>query len=167
MASLVARNLTLSFGPRLVLDDISLTVAPGDRIGLVGPNGTGKSTLLRLLAGELIPDAGSVDRRPASVTVGYLAQEPDRRPNESVAQYLARRTGVAAAEAEFTAATEELAEAVPGADDRYGVALERYLALGAADFAYRAEVVTAELGLAPRFLDQRMLTLSGGEAARA
>jgi len=167
MASLVARNLTLSFGPRLVLDDITLTVAPGDRIGLVGPNGTGKSTLLRLLAGELVPDAGSVDRRPASATVGYLAQEPDRRADESVVQYLARRTGVAAAEAEFTAATEALAHGGLGSDDRYGVALEHYLALGAPDFAYRSEVVTAEVGLAPRLLDQPMSTLSGGEAARA
>jgi ATPase subunit of ABC transporter with duplicated ATPase domains len=167
MASLVVRNLTVSFGPRLVLDDISLTVAPGDRIGLVGPNGTGKSTLLRLLAGELKPDQGAVDRRPATVTVGYLAQEPQRLAGETVAEYLARRTGVADAEAAFLAATDALAAGDAGADDRYGEALEQYLALGAPDLAYRSEVVLEELGLDARFLTEAMTTLSGGEAARA
>jgi ATPase subunit of ABC transporter with duplicated ATPase domains len=167
MTSLVARNLTLSFGRRLVLDDISLTVSPGDRIGLIGPNGSGKSTLLRLLAGEFTADSGSVDRRPPSGTVGYLAQESDRRPDESVAGYLARRTGVAAVEAAFSAATDELAQGAPGADDRYSVALEQYLALGAADLSYRQELVLAELGLPSGLLGAAITTLSGGEAARA
>ena len=48
---LIARNLSKSFGPTLVLDDVSITVGPGHRVGVLGPNGVGKSTLLRLLAG--------------------------------------------------------------------------------------------------------------------
>ncbi|MDQ3945540.1 MAG: ATP-binding cassette domain-containing protein, partial [Actinomycetota bacterium] len=59
-ATLVARDLTVAHGARTILDRVGLTVAPGDRIGVLGPNGVGKSTLLRALAGLLRPDAGSV-----------------------------------------------------------------------------------------------------------
>ena len=63
-ASLVARDLAVTIGRLTVLDGVSLTVAPGHRYGLIGPNGVGKSTLLRVLAGVLRPDRGSVVRQP-------------------------------------------------------------------------------------------------------
>ena len=75
-ATLVARSLGHDRGGRTVLADVSLTVGPGTRLGVIGPNGTGKSTLLQLLAGILKPDDGSVTLDPPSATVGYLAQEP-------------------------------------------------------------------------------------------
>ena len=78
-ATLVAREVSKSFGPRVVLDAVSVTVPPGSRIGIVAPNGTGKSTLLRLLAGLDVPDRGTVSRLPPAATVGLLPQEPDRR----------------------------------------------------------------------------------------
>ena len=130
MATLHARDLTVSFGPAVVLDAVSLTVAPGHRLGVVGPNGTGKSTLLRVLSDLLVPDSGSVSLSPRAATVGFLPQEPDRRADETVLAFLARRTGVAAASAALDAATTALAEGSPGADDHYGDALERWLALG-------------------------------------
>ena len=77
MSSLVAANITKSHGPQLVLTDVTLVVPDGARIGLVGPNGVGKSTLLRILAGIDQPDSGTVRRSPPSLTVGYLAQESD------------------------------------------------------------------------------------------
>ena len=70
--SLYARDISKSFADRLVLDRISLVVSPGDRIGVVGPNGIGKSTLLRVLAGLEPPDRGRV---VANGAVGYLPQE--------------------------------------------------------------------------------------------
>ncbi len=72
---LVARNISRSYGDVDVLDRFSLTVSPGSRIGIVGPNGIGKSTLLRVLAGIEDPDAGVVRREPGQLRVGYLAQE--------------------------------------------------------------------------------------------
>lgn len=66
-----ARDLVKSYGDRRVLDGLSLAAAPGQRIGLVGENGVGKSTLLRLLAGIEEPDAGSV-LRPEDC--GFLRQ---------------------------------------------------------------------------------------------
>ena len=74
-APLRARGVTVSRGPLLVLDAVDLTVAAGDTIGLVGPNGVGKSTLLLVLAGRLQQDRGRVELTPPTATVGYLAQE--------------------------------------------------------------------------------------------
>jgi ATPase subunit of ABC transporter with duplicated ATPase domains len=149
-----------SFGARTVLDRVDLTLGPHSRLGLVGPNGSGKSTLLRLLAGLDEPDEGRVEWTPAMLAVGYLPQEPDRRPGERLLAYLARRTGVAAAE---EAVARHTAEWRP---DEYAAALERFLALGGADLEARARSVCAELGLAVS-LEQETATMSGGEAARA
>jgi len=167
VTTLAARDLTVSYGPTLVLSGVSLTAAPGDRIGVVGPNGTGKTTLLRTLAGLIVPEGGSVSTTPPDATVGYLAQVPERSSDETVRGALSRRTGVAAASEELHAATAALAESEPGADDRYSSALERWLALGGADIDARVGEVWAELGLAERLLDQPTASLSGGEAARA
>ncbi len=165
-ATLVARSITKHFGPSLVLDAVSFTVPPGMRLGVVAPNGTGKSTLLRILAGLEEADSGTVEVLPESATVGYLAQEPERRADERVRDALARRTGVAAADAALAAAADALGAGDPGADDRYAHALDRFLALGAADFDARLGTVCADLGLAPALLDAPTAVLSGGEAAR-
>ncbi len=164
-AALHAREISLSLGARHIIHGADLAVDPGHVVGLVGPNGVGKSTLLRVLAGELRPDEGEVALRPADATVGYLPQEPVRSA-ESVSDHLARRTGVADANAELDAATSALAAGDPGANDRYSAALERWLVLGAADFESRIADVWADLGLGATVLGQQMSTLSGGEAAR-
>jgi len=111
MSLLTASGVSVSYGALQVLHDANLAVAAGDRIAVVGPNGVGKSTLLLVLAGLVQPDAGTVR---AAGTVGYLPQERDRRGNESAIEYLARRTGVAAAEAAMVAASDRLAEASAG-----------------------------------------------------
>ncbi len=166
-ATVVARDLTVSFGDHTVLDRVGLTVSPGDRVGVVAPNGTGKSTLLRALAGIQPLDSGSVTVAPPTSTVGYLPQEPERRPGESVRAFLARRTGVQAASADLDAATAAVGEGEPGSDLRYTAALERWMALGGADLDSRIGPLWADLGLPPGLLDQDMTRLSGGQAARS
>jgi len=166
MATLHARGVSLSFGAGPVLADVSLTVAPGMRIGVVGPNGTGKSTLLRVLAGQLAPEEGSVALAPPLAAVGLLPQEPDRRPDETVAAFIERRTGVGAATLEMDEATAALATGEPGADDRYSDALDRWLALGGPDLEARIGQTLADLGLDGALASQSTATLSGGQAAR-
>jgi len=166
-ASLIARSLAVVRGPLVVLDDVDLTLAPGHRVGLVGPNGVGKSTLLAALAGRIELERGSVEVAPRTANVGLLPQEPERSAIETVREFLARRSGVAHSQIELDAATGELAAGTAGADDRYSDALDRWLALGAADFDARVGEVWHELGLDERLLDQATLTLSGGEAARS
>jgi len=72
---LAARSVSKSHGDVVVLDRVSLNVTPGSRIGLVGPNGIGKSTLLRVLAGLERVDSGVVSREPPGLVVAHLAQE--------------------------------------------------------------------------------------------
>nr|WP_206024480.1 ABC-F family ATP-binding cassette domain-containing protein [Rhodococcus sp. 14C212] len=157
-------GLSASRGERTLFTDLSLTVAPGDVIGLVGANGAGKSTLLTTLAGVGTADVtGTVVLSPPDATVGYLAQEPERVPGETILGFLGRRTGVTDAEHAMNAAAEALGTA--DVDD-YTPALERWLALGGADLAERAEKVVADLGLEVG-LDAPMTGLSGGQAARA
>jgi ATPase subunit of ABC transporter with duplicated ATPase domains len=149
-----------------VLDDVDLTVDGRDRVGVIGRNGIGKSTLLRILAGLEPPDGGVVERAPRRLTVGLLPQEPDARPSETLLGYLARRTGVAAASAELDRWTTALADDA-GVIDEYSRALEDFLALGGADLDQRAAVVVEEVGLSSACFDQETATLSGGESARA
>src|SRR5450755_477871 len=68
------QNLTFEFGARMILDDATWHIQPGEHIGLIGYNGTGKSTLLKLLAGEYSPSAGTVERS-RSTSIGYLHQD--------------------------------------------------------------------------------------------
>jgi len=164
-ASLHARGIALAIGAHPVLVDADLRVDPGHRVGLVGPNGVGKSTLLRVLAGELVADEGRVIRVPPAANVGYLAQEP-QRTSETVGEHLARRTGTAAAQGDLDRATTALAAGEPHADDRYSIALDRWMALGSVDLAARAATVLSDLGIALDLDGQPMASLSGGEAAR-
>ena len=165
-ATLQATGLAAGHGARVLFSGLDLVLAPGDVVGLVGPNGAGKSTLLRILAGEETPEEGAVAVSPPTATVGHLPQEPERRPGETVAAFVARRTGVTAAQAAMDAAADALGSGAPGADDAYAVALERWLALGGADLDERAGAVADDVGLGVA-LDTPMTALSGGQAARA
>jgi ATPase subunit of ABC transporter with duplicated ATPase domains len=177
-----ARGVSRAFGGQTVLDDVTVALDGRDRVGVVGPNGVGKSTLLRVLAGLDTPDAGSVERAPRQLTVGYLPQEPDALAGETLLGYLARRTGVAAASDELDHRTAEMSED-PATHEAYGDALDRFMALGGDDFEARAAATIASVGLGGRSrgLDvagsdpgdgadrfgQDLASLSGGEAARA
>jgi len=152
------------YGAQVVLDQVSLTIGPHARVGLVGPNGVGKSTLLRIVAGMEPADDGAVSRAPERLIVGYLEQERTVVPGESVLEALARRTGVMEAERELERSADALARSV-AASDRYSAALDRFLALGGADFDTRARSACAELGVGVD-LERGLDGLSGGEAAR-
>src|SRR5262245_10731869 len=90
--TLASQRISVHRGADAILERVSLTITPGSRIGVVGPNGRGKTTLLRALAGLEELDRGSVKRNPASVRVGYLPQERDVRADETLLAYLRRRT---------------------------------------------------------------------------
>ncbi|MFE0334714.1 ABC-F family ATP-binding cassette domain-containing protein [Streptomyces sp. NPDC058955] len=165
-ATLVAKDLAAGHGERTLFAGLDLVVAPGDVIGLVGVNGAGKSSLLRLLAGLDTPEEGEVRLSPPTATVGHLPQEPERRAGETVRAFLAGRPGGAAAGPAWAGAPPAPVDGTPGADDAYATTLERWLDLGGADLDERAEEVAASLGLTVD-LDQPMTGLSGGQAARA
>ncbi|MGO4471096.1 ABC-F family ATP-binding cassette domain-containing protein [Arthrobacter sp. M-10] len=164
-ATLVAKELSGGHGHRTLFSKLSLTVAPGDVVGVVGANGAGKSTLLRILAGADRPQEGTVSLAPSDAFVGWLPQEHERTPGETVAAYIARRTGCAQATEEMEAGAEGLAAGTAEADDAYSLAFDRWMASGAADLEDRIPAVLAELGLESG-PDALMTGLSGGQAAR-
>jgi ATPase subunit of ABC transporter with duplicated ATPase domains len=159
-------TITKSHGVNPILVEVTFGVPPGARIGVVGPNGVGKTTLLRIAAGLDEPDSGTVTRSPATLMVGYMPQEADARPGETLLGYLARRTGVAEAEAALDALTPRLADE-PALIAGHAEELERFLALGGDDLHARARIACADVGLPAERLDLSMTALSGGEAARA
>lgn len=164
-ATVQAKGVGAGFGDRELFHGVDLVVAPGDVIGLVGPNGAGKSTLLQILGGRRAPDQGAVSVSPQHAQLGYLAQEIERLPGESVREHLERRTGVGPASEAMDAAADALGAGVEGADVVYSDALEAWLALGGADLDARLGTVADDLGLTVD-LDQTMASLSGGQAAR-
>ncbi len=163
---LSTRDVTVTQGNRTVLQSISLSVDSGSRLGVVGPNGVGKSTLLRVLAGQVAPDEGRVELAPSSLRIAFITQETDSLPGEMLMDYLARRSGVAGAEAELERQTQRL-EADPAALDEYMAALDGFLAAGGDDFAARAATVAVEVGLPPDRLGVAVSDMSGGQSARA
>jgi len=164
-ATIQAKGVAAHQGDRELFSGLDLIVAPGDVVGLVGPNGAGKTTLLRILTGERPADSGTVRVSPATAHLGYLAQETERIPGETVRAHLARRSGVAAAQAAFDEQSAALARGDEAAVAAYSEAFESWLALGAADFDERLVEVMASggLGVDP---DLPMTALSGGQAAR-
>jgi ATPase subunit of ABC transporter with duplicated ATPase domains len=165
---LAARKVSVVRGAQVVLDQVDLIVDAGGRIGVLGRNGAGKSTLLRVLAGLERPTDGAVEASPPGLTVGHLPQEPDELPGERVAEFLRRRTGLAAAEAVMESALATARERPELAElAAYDDALARFLALGGDDHEARAPRVLAEVGLdADRVMDLPAASLSGGERVK-
>ncbi|WP_018569316.1 ABC-F family ATP-binding cassette domain-containing protein [Streptomyces sp. PsTaAH-124] len=168
--ALLAHDLVRTLGDRRVLDGVSLTASPGHRIGLIGENGVGKSTLLRLLAGTDEPDAGRVVRPP---DLGFLQQEMSYDAGATIADVLDDALREARADlAVLERLTEQLArtaEDAPGYAallDAYGARLEQAQEREVWDADRRAALVLDGLGLGA-FGPQRALgSLSGGQRGR-
>jgi ATPase subunit of ABC transporter with duplicated ATPase domains len=164
-AVLAVAHVACERGGAVVLSDISLKVGPRGKVGVVGPNGAGKSTLLQVLAGLLGPETGSRSLDPPSATVGYLAQEHEKRDEETVRESLTRRTGIAEADDELRSAARELALNTREASERYDRALTRFESLGAGTFDARLETTLSDLGVA-QVADSLTSSLSGGQEAK-
>jgi ATPase subunit of ABC transporter with duplicated ATPase domains len=142
-ADLVISNLAGGHAHRTLFESLDLTVAPGDVVGVVGANGAGKTTLLRILAGDLDPLDGKVSTAPDDAFVGWLPQEHERVEGETVGQYVARRTGAAAATEAMERAAAALGEHSRAAEDRYAHTLDHWQASGAPDLDERLPPVLA------------------------
>jgi ATPase subunit of ABC transporter with duplicated ATPase domains len=162
------RDLSVEVAGRVVVDDASFSLYPGDKVGLVGRNGAGKTSLLRTLAGDESPVAGRVVRRGA---LGYLRQDPRAHgaPHETTAlAHVISGQGLGeAAERleELRVALEE--DASLRNVDRFSRAEERYRASGGYSAEASARRISSGLGLAQDRLDLPLGALSGGERRRA
>lgn len=168
---LAVSNVSKSFGDNLIFEDVSFVVNAGERVGLIGPNGCGKTTLLKIIVGELAPDSGSVRLLRTGARAGYLAQALEYAPDDTVGRVLkAAVAGLAEAEAALDEVAARMATA-RGADlerlmAEYDRALEQFERLGGYSVQARSNAVLD--GLALRDLDQDtpVEILSGGQKTR-
>jgi ATP-binding cassette subfamily F protein 3 len=149
-----------------ILDGASLLVRPGDRLALVGPNGTGKSTALRLLAGDLKPDSGDV-RVLGRSSVAYLRQSQELADSGTVIEALMQPFAhLRAMHDELARIEGHLADASQGELEKYGELQERYTREGGYDVESRVRRLIADVGFSEEDLARGVATLSGGERGR-
>ncbi|HUL24574.1 MAG TPA: ABC-F family ATP-binding cassette domain-containing protein [Streptosporangiaceae bacterium] len=165
---IAATGLELRAGAQLLLENATFQISPGDKVGLVGRNGAGKTTLARVLAGDGLPAAGTVQRRGS---IGYLPQ--DSRSGDLAALAMDRvlsARGLDEVRAGMRAAEHAMADPVPARRDaavrRYSALEERLVVLGGYAAEAEAAAIATSLGLPDRVLAQPLHTLSGGQRRR-
>jgi ATPase subunit of ABC transporter with duplicated ATPase domains len=163
---LQVRNLAIDVAARRVLSDASFTVSPGDKVGLVGRNGAGKTSLLKVLAGEDDPAAGLVLRRG---TLGYVPQNPRPRAEAALTalSHVLSGRGLDKAAARLTELHRRLEKDHSLSNvERFSEAEERYRLDGGYSSESDARRIAAGLGLKPDRVDMPLSVLSGGERRR-
>jgi ATP-binding cassette, subfamily F, member 3 len=168
MSLLQVRGVAKSFGSRLILDGLDLDVEPGARLGLIGPNGGGKSTLLRIVAGEETADRGDLTQRRGLV-LAFLPQQLEGDGRDALATLRAARPDLDELEAELAQVEDQLGSAGSDLDRmtrllrRQEDLIERWSAAGGPGFDGRARALLAEVGLGDDDLAKPTRVLSGGQ----
>ncbi|HEU5367992.1 MAG TPA: ATP-binding cassette domain-containing protein, partial [Ktedonobacterales bacterium] len=168
--TLVVQHLSKTFGINIVLDDLSFSVSAEERVGVVGMNGVGKSTLLNILSGQEPPDAGTITLA-AGAEVAYLPQATpaffgrtiDDLILESMGNLRQLEARMRQLEAQMAGADEA---AMPTLLEEYAQVSTRFQDRGGYDLDYRIDAILAGLGIAHLPRTREVQTLSGGEKAR-
>ncbi len=172
MAAINVQNVTVQFGTQVVLDEASFEVGPDERLGFIGPNGTGKTTIFRLIAGELEPDLGVVTTAK-SARIGYLKQEPEiglsRTLHDEVGSVF---DDLLQMEKRMHELSEEMAKLhddpkLPELMVQYEKVNARFLAAGGYNFETRLNEILHGLGFSQADYELLMSALSGGQKCRA
>ncbi len=170
MSVLLLQDLKKSLGAQEIFHGVNLRIDHGEKVGCVGRNGEGKTTLLRLIAGEERPDEGSV-LLAKGARIGYVSQIPRFEAGITAREYVEGGLDeVRAVESELQRVGEEMAEAEGERLDvlvkRHGELTARMEFLGGWECERRVETVLGGIGLAPALWDREARTLSGGEKSR-
>lgn len=163
MASfLQVENISKSYGPKVLFGNISFNINEGDKIALIAPNGTGKSSLLSILAGEESSDSGGSIKFMKDISIAFLKQNYDFNPENTIYHQLFwQQQGLYEAVEEYHSA---LAQSASGTSERLEKALAEMDRLDAWTFEQSAKRVLTQLKLTN--LNQKMCQLSGGEVKK-
>ncbi|MEA2746899.1 MAG: transport system ATP-binding/permease protein, partial [Myxococcales bacterium] len=168
MSVLAALDVTKAYGERTLLDGASFTLQDGERVGVVGRNGAGKSTFAKILAGAETPDTGSVATRRGA-RVAYLAQEPDLDETKTVRASVEEGLDAwIAARHRHEAITAKIATEAHASDALLAEQLEaagEVERLGGWERSHEVDRVLAHLGILDA-VDRLTGTLSGGQRRR-
>lgn len=157
------KNMFKSYGTLTVLSDASFSLGRGQKAALVGLNGTGKTTLLKILAGLEIPDAGVVGIN-RNACIGYLPQDTSLTGDETISDYLRRVTGIEALEVELGKLIEHLDDSAVA--KRYGDLHETFERLNGYEFDRRMEIMLSGFGLDTVKLGHKLTDLSSGQKSK-
>lgn len=165
MTYLTVENLSKSYGLKPLFEDITFGLSQGDKTALVAPNGTGKSTLLKILAGNEVPDRGGVMIQ-SGIRTGYLEQEPELNPGLTIREYISEgNSGVMQIVQRYEQAVENQSREYNDLTrDAFEKASAEMDAANAWDYEQRMEQILGRLNIYN--LDQQISTLSGGERKR-
>ncbi len=170
MAIVTLKDIHVAFGPEVVLDHLDLQLHPGEKVGMVGANGSGKTTILRLITGEVTPDIGRVIRQKG-LRVGYLPQEATFSGERTVLQemhagvehLLRLQESIHVASHEM----ETLAGVELGAKMRqYDRLCHEFEVAGGYEYETRIQITLAALGFEPELHHVATTALSGGQLSR-
>ena len=162
-------NLSIQYSGKFLLNDISFTITEKDRLGLVGKNGAGKSTMLKILCRELLPEGGTV-AMDNKITLGYLPQELDLKPNDTVYEEAAKAfSNIQALQDKITALEIEIESSTDYDSKQYFKLLQklsdsqdRIQALGGLQIREKTEKILKGLGFVNGDFDRPLNEFSGG-----
>ena len=171
MPVLTASQLRLLYGEVEIFSKVDLQVDEGSHVGIVGPNGGGKSSLIKLLVGQITPDAGSVTWQNG-INIGYVAQSPEQDAKGTLRdEVMSAFDHLRSVEDEMASSALEIQDASDQdrrqAERKYASLLEEYEALGGYDYQHRFDQVVDGVGLPADTLDTPANAASGGERTRA
>lgn len=162
-------QVTVSYGATVILNDITLTLNQADRVGIVGANGVGKSTLLKTIAGHIMPDSGTVKVSP-QITIGYLPQDvaiPDGKTIQNLLDDALSH--IHDLTAKLRQLETQMAQPDIVLDDiftEYDVTTAAFERAGGYEAGARVDSVLAGMGLADIHRERTLESLSGGERSR-
>ncbi|RKU06214.1 thiamine ABC transporter substrate-binding protein [Candidatus Poribacteria bacterium] len=168
MSLVTITNVTKRYDPDIILDDISVAIAPGDRIGLIGRNGCGKTTLLKIISGMLTDFKGDVVLAKGC-RIGYLSQEPDLERNCTLRQEMLTvfEERLALEDKMLMLAEEMEKQEAPHLLQEYARIHEKHERLGGYDYEHQINRVLSGLGFSDQDFNLPVHVLSGGQKSRA
>lgn len=170
MPIVTSKDIHISFGSKVIFDKLELQLYPGEKVGLVGPNGCGKTTLLNIIHGTVEPDIGET-KKSKNLKIGYLTQEPNFRDDKTVLEELhAGAEAILALQRKLEASAGNISRASSGESKAAMRQYERLSAefelAGGYEYETRIKEITAGIGLDERYYRLKTSQLSGGELSR-